>query len=170
MTLTGPQKAALVILGLDEAVACDVLRYLEEAELKRLAACVDALDVIPIEALDKVYEDFVDRMQKPMLPRSGGEYVRRLTATALGDDRAKRLFAPPTPASQPIEAIRSARTHTLAELLGDEHPQVAAVILSQLPRDHAAKVLAAMDEERQIDLLSRIAGLEEVPTHAVQVA
>ncbi len=169
-TLTGPQKAALVILGLDERVACDVLRHLEEVELRRLAASVEALEALPIEQLERVFEDFADKMLQPMLPRSGGEYVRRLTAVALGDDKAKKLFAPPAVVHEPIEAIKTAKTATLAELLGDEHPQVAAVILSRLPREQAAKVLEAMPEEAQVDLVARIASMEEVPVRAVEVA
>jgi flagellar motor switch protein FliG len=169
-SLTGPQKAALVILGLDERVACDVLRHLEEVELRRLAASVEALDTLPIGELERVFSDFADKMQQPMLPRSGGEYVRRLTAAALGDDRAKRLFAPPAIIREPIETIKTAKTATLAELLGEEHPQVAAVILSQLPREQAAKVLEIMPEETQVDLIGRIAAMEEVPVRAVEVA
>lgn len=170
VSLTGPQKAALVILGLDERVACDVLRHLEEPELRRLAASVESLERLPIDQLDKVFQDFTDKMQLPMLPRSGGEYMRRLTAAALGDDKAKRMFAPPAVIREPIETIKTAKTGTLAEMLGDEHPQVAAVILSQLPRDQAAKVLDLMKPESQVDLISRIAAMEEVPVRAVEVA
>ena len=168
--LTGPQKAALVILGLDEQIACDVLRHLEEGELRRLTASVEVLDTLPVDALDRVFTDFADKMKRPFLPRSGGDYVRRLTAAAFGDEKAKRLFAPALINPQPLEAIKTARIGTLAELLGEEHPQVAAVILSRLPREQAAKVLGLMPEERQVDLLGRIASLEEIPVRAVEVA
>ncbi len=58
----------------------------------------------------------------------------------------------------------------MAELLQEEHPQIASVIISQLPRDRAAKVLLAMREDHQAEMLVRIASLEEVPEQALEVA
>jgi len=168
--LAGPKKAALVILGLDESVAKDVLKHFEEDDLRRLADHVDKLDPIPIDALDPAFEEFERRMRSPILPRGGGPYVRRLAAAALGEDRVRRLFAPPESPPQPIDAIKKARAATLAGLLEDEHPQLAAVILSQLSREQASEVLLAMPAEQQADLLGRIASLEEVPRAAVDSA
>jgi flagellar motor switch protein FliG len=168
--LPGPAKAALVILGLEDSVASEILRHLEERELKRLAEAADALDPIPMDALDPVLEEFERRMHEPVPPRGGGKYLRKLTESALGQDKAHKLFAPAAPASTNMEALRGARASTIAEILEDEHPQVAALIVSQLPRDQAAKVLLAMPSDRQVDLVARVASLKELPAQALQVA
>jgi flagellar motor switch protein FliG len=105
-----------------------------------------------------------------MLPAAAGDYVRQLTAMSIGTDRAQELFSPAAPPSAPLELIKNARTATVAELLAEEHPQVAAVILSQLPRAQAAEILLVMTKEQQADLLGRIASLETVPPHMVELA
>ena len=101
------------------------MRHLDESALKRLAETTDALDPLPVDALGSVYEDFERRMRDPVPPRAGGAYVRRLAASAIGEDRARRLFAVRTD-RDPLDALRGARAATLAELLVEESPQIAA--------------------------------------------
>ncbi len=69
-----------------------------------------------------------------------------------------------------MERLRVARVADLAQLLADEHPQVAAMVLTQLAPALAARVLAAMSPELAAELLARLAEVEEVPAHAVAEA
>ena len=167
--LTGPQKAALLVLGLDEAIATEVLRHLGEDDMARLAESVSRLKDPPVGELDATFMDFVGKMSSPYVPRDGAAYVRKLASAAMGEDRANRLLNPaPVPAA--VETLKNARVSTLAELLVEEHPQIAAVVLAQLPREQAAKVLLAMPPARQEEIMARVAILEEVPAHAAQLA
>lgn len=167
----GPQhKAAIAVLALDESVAAQLLSHLGDAEMRALAKAVEELDVVPSETLAAVLGELARAMSGPVsVSRTGGRaYVERLAALSLGEPRASRLFgpteAPPVPA---IELVKSARTKTLAELLGDEHPQIAAIIMCQLPTRTAAAVLKAMPEDRSADLAKRMAAIEEIPDAAV---
>ncbi|HVV87268.1 MAG TPA: FliG C-terminal domain-containing protein [Kofleriaceae bacterium] len=167
----GPRhKAAIAVLALDEEVAGQLLAQLDDRELKALSAAVDELDVVPAEALIGVLEDLEKAMNGPVsVSRTGGAaYVRRLAASSLGEDRARKLFAPPAePELEPIQQLRSARTQALADLLAEEHPQIAAVVLTQLPARTAAKILQSLPAEIAADLTGRLADLEEVPDRAV---
>jgi flagellar motor switch protein FliG len=178
MTLTtrlgtpiGPRhKAAIAVLALDEEVAGQILAQLDDRELKALSAAVDELDVVPGEALIGVLEELEKALGGPVsVARTGGAaYVRRLAATSLGEDRANKLFAPPVePEIEPITQLRSARTQALADLLADEHPQIAAVVLTQLPARTAAKILQALPPELSAELTGRLAALEDIPDRAV---
>ena len=71
--LGGPQKAALVLMALDEDVAAEVMRHLDEAELRRLAESTETLQGVSPEVLGPVFEAF-------------GEHAVHLTGvgTALG--------------------------------------------------------------------------------------
>ena len=168
--IPGPQKAALLILGLEEDVATEVLRHLDDDELRRLAEYTDKMEHLPVESLEPVFEDFERRMKDPIPPRSGGAYVRKLATNAVGDERARKLFKPAEGPRPPLEIIRAAHSATLAELLLDEQPQLAAVILAQLPREQAGKVMMCMPKDRQSDILARIGNIKEVPAQAVQMA
>ncbi len=167
---TGAQKAALVLLSMDQGLAAEVLRHMSECDVRRLAECADSLNPEIAHTLNAALEEFERNLAQPILAHDAGAYMRQLAASSFGDDRAQRIFAPNNGTAQPIDTIRSARTATLAELLSDESPQVAAVILSQLPRGQAAKVLSAIEPERQTDLLARIAALETLPAEMVDLA
>ncbi len=169
--LSGPQTAALVLLSLDEDTAANVMRFMTEDDLVQLAKIVDDLDPIPYDSLGPALRTFERRLREPVVSGKGGEYMRKLAETALGADKAGRLFAPPEP-PQPtaMKRLHHARTGLLADLLVEEHPQVAAVIISQLPAAQASKVLREMPEDLQLEIIARIAGLEEIPRDALEVA
>lgn len=171
--LTGRQRAAIAVLALDEPLAAQILAQLEEPELKALAKAVDELDVVGDDLLLSVIEDLEKALTGPLsVSRAGGRaYMRKLAQAALGDDRAHKLFAPP-PSEQPnpTELLRSARVNTLADLLVEEHPQIAAVVLTQLPARTTSKVLSLMPSAVAADLLGRISDLDEIPDLAVAEA
>lgn len=170
-TPIGPRhKAAIAVLSLDETVAGQIMAQLDDRELKALSTAVDELDMVPTDALIGVLEELERALAGPVsVARTGGAaYVRRLAMSSLGEDRARKLFAPPEqPTLEPIQQLRGARTQALADLLADEHPQIAAVVLTQLPARTAAKILQALPSEMAADLTSRLADLEEIPDRAV---
>jgi flagellar motor switch protein FliG len=167
--IAGPERAALLILGLDEGVATEILKHLDDSDMAKLAEHVAKVENAKPEDLDRAFAEFAYGMEgPPPVARDGAAYVRRLATVAVGEERARRLL-PASKEPTPLDQLRAARASTLAELLADEHPQIAAVVVAQLPRDQAAKVLMSMPEERQSELLARLAGLEEVPAQAAQL-
>jgi flagellar motor switch protein FliG len=172
--LEGPQKAAIALLSLDEEVATQVLAKMAEADVRRLVEAVEQLDDVGGDVITSVLEDLERGITNPLsVVRSGGtKYVRKLADAAFGSDRAQRLFGTVAvpPMTNPLELLRTARVNALAQLLTEEHPQIAAVILTQLSAAVAAKVFALMQSDLAADLAGRISELEEVPEHAVAEA
>ncbi len=168
--LNGPEKAALFLLAIEEDVAQKIIVHLDGEELRRLATSAEHLSQVAPEAIASAFEEFERKMGEHQLPRGAGAYLKRLTASSLGDERARKLFEAPPPLPDPIETLRGARTTQLAELLQEEHPQVAAVVLSQLGREQASAVLKVLPQDKQVELLRRLSMLSEVPEQMVQVA
>ncbi len=171
-TPIGPRhKAAIAVLALDDELAAQLMSELDDIELRQLASAVDELDLVPTEALIGVLEELEIALNGPrsVSRTGGGAYLRQLAARSLGEDRARRLFAPPVDDSPsvPLEQLRSARTQALADLLLEEHPQIAAVVLTQLPAALAARVLKEMPPETSADLANRLSALDEIPDRAV---
>jgi len=170
--LEGPKKAAIALLSLDEEIATQVLSKMPEADVRKLVEAVEALDDVGGDVITGVLEELERGVQSPlaMVKTSGTKYVRKLADAAFGTDRAQKLFGVVTPQSEPLQLLRTARVNAIATLLGEEHPQISAVVLTQLPPSVAAKVLALMPPEAAADLTARISELEEVPEHAVAEA
>jgi flagellar motor switch protein FliG len=169
---SGPRKAAIALLSLDEEVAAMVLARMADHDVRKLVEAVEELDEVGPEMIDRVLTDLERGLTNPLaLVRSGGtKYVRKLADRAFGTDRAQKLFGIPPVISEPLQLLRTARVNSLAQLLAEEHPQIAAVVLTQLAAGIAAKVLALMDPEMAADLASRISNLDEIPEHAVAEA
>ena len=55
MELSGPQKAVLMLLSLDEASATPILAELDAEEVKRLREAASGLRAVPAQALEGVY-------------------------------------------------------------------------------------------------------------------
>jgi len=169
---SGPRKAAIALLSLDEEVAAMVLARMADQDVRKLIEAVEDLDEVGPEMIDRVLTDLERGLTNPMaLARSGGtKYVRKLADRAFGTDRAQKLFGIVPVISEPLQLLRTARVNSLAQLLAEEHPQIAAVVLTQLAPGIAAKVLALMEPEMAADLASRISNLDEIPEHAVAEA
>jgi flagellar motor switch protein FliG len=170
--LEGPKKAAIALLSLDEEIATQVLSKMPEADVRKLVDAVEQLDDVGGDVIASVLEELERGIQSPlaMVKSSGTKYVRKLADAAFGSERAQKLFGVVAPPSEPIQLLRTARVNAIAQLLGEEHPQIAAVVLTQLPASVAAKVLGLMSPEAAADLTARISELEEIPEHAVTEA
>jgi flagellar motor switch protein FliG len=88
--------------------------------------------------------------------RDEEEAVRREFA-ALGSFHADRGRAADT---SPFAFIHDLDVQDLLTLIGDEHPQTIALLLSRLPAKQAADTLAALSPEQQASVISRIATTE----------
>lgn len=171
-TLQGPHKAAIALLSLDEDVASQVLSKMAEHDVRRLVDAVDELEDVGSELIGRVLEELERGLTSPLsMVRSGGtKYVRKLADKAFGTEKAQKLFGVAAPPSEPLQLLRTARVNSIAQLLVDEHPQIAAVVLTQLAPGVAGKVLALMPQQVAADLAARISQLDEVPEHAVAEA
>ena len=168
-SLTEQQRAAALILSLDQVVARTILRHLDDTELRQLTQISASLPKVNPESLEDVAQMFCTAMKVPLSAGAGGEYARQLVTEAVGVERALQLFEPPREVPPALEALRAAHAPTLAELLADEHPQIAAVLLTQLPTSKAAQVLEVLPNDKRMDLIGRVVELEEVPMQQVEV-
>ncbi|CAN5919207.1 flagellar motor switch protein FliG [soil metagenome] len=171
-TLPGPHKAAIALLSLDEEIAALVLGRMAEHDVRKLVDAVDELDDVSNETIAKVLGEYEQGLTSPLaMVRSGGtKYVRKLADRAFGYEKAQKLFGVAPPPSEPLQLLRTARVNSLAQLLSDEHPQIAAVVLTQLAPGVAAKILNLMEKSVASDLAMRISELDEIPEHAVAEA
>lgn len=168
----GPAQAAAVLLTLDNETAARVLRHIGEEHVRTLARTVKQLDEQSDEDLEEVLRRFARLMRDPTPVRfsRASEHIRDLAIHALGPVFDPRPKSPTQIGPSPFDRIQHADPRALATLLEEEHPQVAAAVVSQLPVDQARTILDTMEEGDRVDLLSRISALEKVPRDLIQEA
>lgn len=165
--MTGPEKAVLFLLSLEEDVARPIVHDLGEEQLRKLRAVAATMHEVSPDSLEETFKDFIQRAQRAVaVPRGGVPYLRRLSAGALGEDRARVVFdeAPPNP----IARLEHAPADAVAALLADEPPQVAGAILSKLSAPIAAAIIASMDGDRQAAVIAHVGRMTEIPASALE--
>lgn len=160
--LEGAQKAVLMLLSLDEAVATPIIAELDEGELRRLREVAAQMRTVPSSALGKVYGEFItESKQAVAVPRGGVRYLRQLTQKALGEEQSAAIFHEPPPTA--MDRLSKADPVALASVLEDEHPQLIAAITSQLDTKKAAAMLEELPQSTRVAVVERLGTMTEVP-------
>lgn len=165
--LSGPEKAVLLLLSLDEGAAASIVAELGPEDVRRLREVAGTMKSVPASALDRVYNEFVERSQVAVaVPKGGLNYLRKLSSRALGESATQDIFqdSPPTA----LTRIANTDPGTLATLLEGEHPQLVAAVLSQLPPEKAAAVLEGLADDVRASALKRLGALTEIPTSLLE--
>jgi flagellar motor switch protein FliG len=166
--LTGPEKAVLFLLSLDEAVAMPIVRELAESDLRKLRAVASTMREIPAEALDDAFGEFLNRSSSAVaVPRGGLAYLKRLSAGALGEEKAREVFEDRTTTS-PLSRLEAAPPEAVAALMASEPSQLVAAVLARLEPNAAAAVLACMPQDRQGTLVAQVSQMTELPAKVVE--
>jgi len=170
-TLTGAQKAALLLLQIGRDRAAGVLNQMEEYEIEELTAEILRLEHVDQHLADEVVDEFWSALTLGAGVGGGGVLAERLLEAALGPERAaemmERLQA--SIAGQPFEFLQQVDARQIVSLLSGEHPQTVALVLAYLRPDHASLVLAGLPPEEQADVAHRIALMERASPDLVQV-
>ncbi|MES1189393.1 MAG: flagellar motor switch protein FliG [Myxococcales bacterium] len=165
--LTGPQKAVLMLLSLDEATAGPILAEMDAEDVKKLRDAAAGLRAVPTSSLDGLYAEFIDKSRSAVaVPKGGMRYLRKLAGNALGEPAAQQIFLE-TEATA-LERLAQAEPGALASVMENEHPQLVAAILSQLDNEKAARVLEALPEASRPAILERLGTMSEVPASLLE--
>lgn len=165
--LSGLQKAAILVMYLEDAVARSILEHLSMEELEDLGLAMSEVEDVQISVIEEVIADFIrDLYAVFVVPRTGKDYALGVLPGLLPDTQRDRVMGRlRRHISTEFEELVAARPPaTVATLLLDEHPQTQAIAMLLMGPDNAAVVLSFMDEEDQYDLSLRMARIERIPS------
>ena len=167
----GAEDAAILLMSLGEEEASSVLKHMSPKEVQRMGETIAAMKAVPNERVDKVIDRFEAQAgSASLLVADSNEYVKAVLRKALGDDKANLLIDRILQGSDTtgIESLKWMDASSVAELLRNEHPQIAAAILVHLEFDHAAAVLKLFAERQRNEVLLRIATLDGIQPVALR--
>ncbi|HYP99684.1 MAG TPA: flagellar motor switch protein FliG [Polyangiaceae bacterium] len=163
MELSGPEKAVLMLLSLDEATATPILSEMDAGDVRKLREAASNMRAVPATALEGVYAEFIQQTKEAVaVPRGGVRYLRKLTGRALGETRAAEIFVDQQESA--LERLAGAEPSAIASVMENEHPQLVAAILSQLDNEKAARVLEQLPEASRTQVLERLGTMTEIPS------
>ena len=170
--MSGAERAAIFLLGVGEETATQVMRHLSAKEVQQVGEAMAAISGLTNKDVSGVLAKFcTEASEINPLAVTAPEFTKRVMTSALGEGRAKsilsRVMDKPEEHSG-VDALHWMAAEAIAEVLVEEHPQIAATVLTQLEDDHAAEVLALLPEELQKDLILRIARMQELDPRAME--
>ncbi|MDP4030055.1 MAG: flagellar motor switch protein FliG [Gallionella sp.] len=167
----GVEKSAIFLMTLGENEAAQVLKYLEPKEVQKISAAMMTLKNLSRDDIAQVFHDFIiSASGKTTIGMDSNDYIRNMLTKALGDDKAKGLLDRIMHNSDTsgIESLKWMDPGAVAEMIGNEHPQIIATILVHLEPDQAADILKMLTERTRNDVLLRISTLDGVQPVALR--
>jgi flagellar motor switch protein FliG len=161
--LTGPEKAALLLLALGEHAA-PLWEELDDEDIKDVSFAMSNLGPVAASTVEKLIQEFIEKL-------SGGgglvgsyEATQRLLTSFLPVDKVEALMEEIRgPAGRTMwDKLGNVNEQVLASYLKNEYPQTVAVVLSKIRPDHAARVLSSMPDEFALECMSRMLRMEPV--------
>jgi len=171
MSDEGYQKSAILLLTLGESEAAEVLKYLEPREVQKISETMVALRNLSREQISDVFDEFHKiAAEKTTIGMDSNDYIRRMLTQALGDDKAIGLLDRIMQGDDTsgIESLKWMDPSQVAELIGNEHPQIIATILVHLEPELSSAILGFFTERIRNDTLLRIATLDSVQPTALR--
>lgn len=171
MALTGRQKAAMLLMSLDAATAAQMVKGLDAEIVQGLAvelAYLDASGLQSSEQRAEVVKQFCNSLEGEETFHLGS-FLREMLNSTVGGERAGQIQTEIQAMLQkrdPFLPIRSVDSQTMASVLETEHPQAAAVVLSELPAKKSSEVIGLLDEGVRASTIGRMTCGEAVTVEA----
>jgi flagellar motor switch protein FliG len=148
VTLTGKQKAAMLLMSLDASTA----------------AYLDAAGYPSSEQSMELTRQFYNSLQSGQRFHLKS-FLKEMLKNTVGNEKSRQIQAQIQDLLQkrdPFILIRASDSQRIASILADEHPQVIAVVLSELSVKKSSEVLGLLREDVRLSAIHRMTGSETV--------
>jgi flagellar motor switch protein FliG len=171
VALTGKQKAALLLAGLDPATAAEMLRGVDAKVVQELAVELSYLDAAG-QRNSRQTAEIARQFCKSLQDQSGfhfKSFLHEILKNTVGEDKAKQIQGDIQDLLQkrdPFLTIRSAPLETLVAVLETEHPQAVAVVLSELAAKRSSEILGRLGDGLRVSTVSRMTSVGSITPEA----
>ena len=169
--LEGVEKAAILLLSLSEEDAAQILKHLEPKQVQMLGGEMAKIEDMTQPKITAVHKHFIEEIQNySTIGFQSQDFVKRALTAALGEDKAANLIDQILMGSgaKGLDSLKWMDSKQVASIIRNEHPQIQTIVLSYLEPEQSAEILSQFPEKVRLDLLMRIANLEEVQPAALQ--
>src|SRR6478735_5062476 len=168
--LTGPERAAVLMLSLGEQYGAKIFGLLDDDELREISIVMSSLGTIEAESVEQLLLEFVSRMSASGALLGNYDATERLLKQYLPPDRVGGIMDEIRgPAGRNMwEKLANVQEEVLANYLRNEYPQTVAVVLSKLRPEHSARVLSILPEDLSLDCVNRMLKMEAVQKEVIE--
>ncbi len=164
--MSGPMKAAVLMLCLGEELCAEIFRRLTEYEVKVVSQEISKLGKVGEDVTNEVIHLSHGELTGKNQIQGNLNYAKRILKAALGPDQARDIIQEISMQSslspETLNMLQQADPKQLSKLLQHEHPQTVTLIVSHLLPPQAAHTVSLLDEQLCSDVCLRLAQLEDI--------
>lgn len=158
-TLSGPQKAAAILVAIGRPSASRLLKHFNAEDLRKLAGHARTLEPISPLDFEHLVKQFEDSFAEGEPVSEAAQRFEGLLREALPQDEADAVFEERVQPQLVQESVwvQLARlpVESLQAYLADQHPQIIAYIVSKLPSDLAARMFVGLPPQLRSAVVQR---------------
>ncbi len=169
-TLTGRQKAAILLISLGPEVSAQIFKHLRDEEIEQLT-----LEIANVRKVDNVEKDAILAefhqicLAQEFISQGGIAYAKEILEKALGSQKALDIINRLTATLQvrPFDFARKADPAQILNFIQNENSQTIALVLSYLQPEQASIILSSLPQEKQADVAKRIALMDSTSPEVI---
>jgi len=170
-TISGLRKAAIVALMIGEDASASIFKHLSEDEIETLLGEMASLGRVSTKVGEQVLEEFHQTtLAAEHVARGDLEFAKRVLVKSFGPEAARRMIERVMRSFQSnagFASLEKADPQQLSKFILGEHPQTIALILAHLQPVNAAQLATLLPEELRVEVLTRMASLEDISPDVV---
>ncbi|WP_141431179.1 flagellar motor switch protein FliG [Bacillus sp. 03113] len=162
-TLTGKQKAAILLISLGQDLSASVVKHLNEEEIEKITLEISGMKKVGASAKEEVLDEFHQIvLAQDYITQGGIGYAKTVLEKALGTEQADVIINRLTSSLQvrPFDFARRAEPGQILNFIQNEHPQTISLILSYLDPSQAGQILSELPQGMQAEIAKRIAAMD----------
>ena len=174
--MTNAEKAAILLLSLEEEQAAEVMKNFSSSEIKHVGRCMNRLSEISDKDIECAAGDFctLARQRGKRIVSVDSNAIKNIIKKALGGDKAKDVLSMieeenfKAPDNSVIEKLRNIDPGVLLDFTKIEHPQTIALMLAILRPEQAAEILENLPPDRRNEIVNRMITLKSVSREFIE--
>ena len=162
--LTGPEKAAILMLSVGEEHAAKLFELMDDEEIRELSQTMANLGSVSATIVERWFVEFAEQFSQTGSLVGSFDSTERLLSKVMDKDRVDQIMEEIRgPAGRTMwDKLGNVNEQVLANYLKNEYPQTVAVVLSKIKPEHAARVLALLPENFAMEVVMRMLRMETV--------
>ncbi len=162
--LSGPEKAAIMILSLGEEHASKLFALMSDDEIKEISQVMATLGNVSSNLVETLFVEFASQISSTGSLSGTLESTERLLMKVLDKNKVGGIMEDIRgPAVRTMwDKLANVNEEVLANYLKNEYPQTVAVVLSKIKPEHASRVLATLPESFAMEVIMRMLRMEAV--------
>jgi flagellar motor switch protein FliG len=163
-SLTGAQKAALLLMSVGEESASKLFAMMHDDEIREISQTMANLGTVSATVVERLFVEFADGISSTGSLTGTFESTERLLMKVLDKSKVDQIMEEIRgPAGRTMwDKLSNVNESVLANYLKNEYPQTVAVVLSKVKSDHASRVIALLPEAFAMEVVMRMLRMESI--------